>query len=615
MGRREEAGMLIKMVYKNMDKKNMLLYSFSMILSVALETFFGAAFVVNGKYKLSEKAGNMDWLCTMFFLIAGAMSVFFTLYATGYYVRTKNKDFSLLLMLGSSRMFIFRFFAVEFLLIYAFSMILGISAGGIISVVLLAVLGLLQYGIAFSASDALAVLGTVVKINLLLFLLELPLLVLYFSKRDLSDMQLREVRKEQKHDRTCFLAIGGGGLIVCAMRLLRQDGLLEHLISMAVCLTGIYIVMSFGGSLILMLLKLFRRFYHRHIITLNEFYYRFKSNCRLLFIMLVLDFVILFFTGWSVISRMPEDADSPEYPYGFVGVMREGDSKVLLEEMIGKDRIELPAVMGYMNKEEIGLEERSFFCISDREYSRQTSHSMHLEAAQAVWVNQTTVLDMEKPNFLYLGDGSTLAVTEVRNEIIFGTEKPDCLREFVVLPEAVIAANQDNAYCIIAKRGNLQEEFERYESRFQGKDADVFWRYAFLRDADENMFFVKIISIFAGSFCLLSCFGIFALKIQGDMPASKRKYRILYHIGMSEKAIGKAMSAEYRRALEIPVAVSVVLSGVYMLAEMADKDMLIHYYICKYIPFQIIFICLNIAYFYWMKRIILQKNLDAVVNE
>ena len=67
---------LQKMVYKSMDKKNMLLYSFSIILSVALEMVFGTAFMVNDKYGLNEKTGSMNWLCTMFFLAAGVMSIF-----------------------------------------------------------------------------------------------------------------------------------------------------------------------------------------------------------------------------------------------------------------------------------------------------------------------------------------------------------------------------------------------------------------------------------------------------------------------------------------------------------------------------------------------------------
>ena len=123
--------MLAKMVYKNMDKKNMLLYSFSIILSIILETVFGTAFIVNDKYGLNEKTGSMNWLCTIFFLAAGMMSLFFVLYSTAYYVRTKNKDYSLLLMLGSSRKWIFQFFSIEFFFIYTFSTVLGILAGGL----------------------------------------------------------------------------------------------------------------------------------------------------------------------------------------------------------------------------------------------------------------------------------------------------------------------------------------------------------------------------------------------------------------------------------------------------------------------------------------------------
>lgn len=67
--------MLVKMVCKNINKKNMVLYSLSMILSVVLDVFFLTAYRVSGSYGLGEKAGNMDWLCTMFFLVSGVVSM------------------------------------------------------------------------------------------------------------------------------------------------------------------------------------------------------------------------------------------------------------------------------------------------------------------------------------------------------------------------------------------------------------------------------------------------------------------------------------------------------------------------------------------------------------
>lgn len=600
--------MLAKMVYKNMDKKNVLLYSFSIILSVALEMVFGTAFMVNDKYGLNEKTGSMSWLCTMFFLAAGVMSIFFVLYSTAYYVRTKNKDYSLLLMLGSSRKFIFQFFSVEFLFIYAFSVILGILAGGLFSALLLFVLGLFQYLIEVSALDVVQIIKIVMKVNLMLFLLEYPLVLLYFCKRNLSEMRLREMKKEGRHNRTCFLVIGGIVLIIASMRLLRRSGVPYHFLSMGICLAGVYMVMSYGGSLVLMLLKLFKNFYYKHMVTLNEFYYQFKSNCRLLFIMLVLSFAVLYFTGGAVISRMPEDVDSPVYPYGFVGVIKDGSMKDMAREMVGGDGIEIPAVKGYL------YNGTAVFCISDRDYSRMTAQELCLKDTEAVWINESTMLDIEKPESICLSGEKVFTVTKGQNEIVFGTEQPDCLWQFAVLPEAAVADDQDEAYSIFAKNGSLQKEFEQYGYCFQENGTDIFWRCEFLKDADENMAYVRIISIFAGVFCILSFFGIFALKLQGDMPFLNQKYRILYHIGMSEKSIYKAMSSEYRKLMEIPIALSLLLSGVYMAAEMVGSDMAFEYYIGKYIPFQIIFVGFNVMYFCWIKKMVLKKNTKIIMN-
>ena len=170
-------------------------------------------------------------------------------------------------------------------------------------------------------------------------------------------------------------------------------------------------------------------------------------------------------------------------------------------------------------------------------------------------------------------------------------------------------------YSIFAKNGSMQKEFEQYGYCFQENGTDIFWRCAFLKDADENMAYVRIISIFAGVFCILSFFGIFALKLQGDMTFLNQKYRILYHMGMSEKSIYKTMSSEYRKLMEIPVVLSLLLSGVYMAAEMAGSDMAFGYYICKYIPFQIIFVGFNVMYFCWIKKMVLKKNTKIIMNE
>lgn len=597
--------MLVRIICKNMEKKNVALYSVSIVLAAALETILGAALMADDTYGLRERTGAMHWLCTMFFAAAGTMSVLFVLYATVYYVRTKNKDYSLLLMLGGGRKFLFKFFSVEFLLVYTISVLLGILAGGLFSALFLLVPCIGRYFFTVSFADIFQIIKIVVKINSALFLFEYPLILLYFCKRDLTDMQIRESKKEGRYNRTGFLVVGGIGLIIAAMRLLQESRLSWHFVSMGISLTGVYICMAYGGSLLLMLIKLFKNFYYRHVIALNEFYYRFKSNCRLLFILFVIDFAILYFMGASVISQMPEDADSPEYPYGFVGVMRDGYLKNAAREMAGADRLEIPAVKGYIDGK------TAVFCISDKDYSSLAARDLCLESAEAVWINESTMLDWKIPEFICLGEEDVFAVSEGRNEIIFGTEKPDCLWQLAVLPEAALAERRQETYSIIAKKGNLQKEFERYGYCLQENETDgtdIFWRCAFLKNANEDMAYVKIICAFTGVSCILSCFGIFALKLQGDLSLLNRKYSTLYQIGMSEKEVYKAVSSEYRKLMGIPVVPALLLSGVYMAAEMTDRRMFFRYFVCRYVPFQILFVCLYMAYFCLITKIMLRKN-------
>ncbi|MDE7414757.1 MAG: hypothetical protein K2N44_00275, partial [Lachnospiraceae bacterium] len=141
-------------------------------------------------------------------------------------------------------------------------------------------------------------------------------------------------------------------------------------------------------------------------------------------------------------------------------------------------------------------------------------------------------------------------------------------------------------------------EYEQYKNCFQETDADIFWRCAFLADANENMTFVKIISVFAGLFCLISSFALFVLKVQGDLPLLRQKYGLLYQIGMSEKAIAKAVSAEYRNLLFIPLILSILISGIYMFAETTEWNGGIRDYVCRYIPFQVVFLVLNSVLIY-----------------
>ena len=75
------------------------------------------------------------------------------------------------------------------------------------------------------------------------------------------------------------------------------------------------------------------------------------------------------------------------------------------------------------------------------------------------------------------------------------------------------------------------------------------------------------------------------------------------------------MSKEYRKLMEIPVVLSLLLSGIYMAAEMTGTDTAFEDFICKYIPFQILFVGFHVVYFCWVKKMVLKKNTKIIMNE
>ena len=277
--------MLFKLIYKNMNLKEAKVYSLSIIFSIVLWVIVLSIYQINKQYRLDEKAGGINTLCLFFFAVAIVMSVLFLLYATRFFVRSKNRDYSILLMLGSSRKIIFRFFSGEFFLICFFSTAIGILVGGIAVAMLLFILLKMGYSSGpLLPSNIIWIVGSIVKTCFALVVLEYVIAFVYFRKWDLTQMQMRGIKREKKHERTWIIGGLGFCLIIYAINLTKSEDLLSRFISMAVCLCGIYILMSFGGSLLLKLIKAFKGYYFKHFLSLNEFYYKFSSNCRMLFI-------------------------------------------------------------------------------------------------------------------------------------------------------------------------------------------------------------------------------------------------------------------------------------------------------------------------------------------
>lgn len=610
--------MLFKLVYKNMNFKDVMVYSLSIIFSVILWVIVLSVYRINIQNHLGEKAGGINTLCLFFFAVAFVMSLLFLLYATRFFVKSKNKDYSIMLILGGTRKIIFRFFSGEFFLIYFFSMVIGILIGGITVAILLFILLKMGYSSRLLLSLNVGwIISSIVKTCFALAVLEYTIAFIYFRKWDLTQMQLRGIKREKRHERTWIIGGLGFCLIIYAVNLIKNEDILSRFFSMAICLCGIYILMSYGGGLLLKLIKIFKGYYFRNFLSLNEFYYKFSSNCKMLFIMVVLNFLVLYFTGGLFISDAPEDVDSAEYPYGFVGIVDNSRTEKVVKEVLGEDLVELPAVTAYKKTEGMAFSNKKYICISDKSYSELTGKKLILDDNEAVIINESTS-NADMVDAIYLiqdGEESEFTISKIWDEVVFGLEQPLPLFQFVVLPEKSIINGLSETMKIIVKKGKLDKEYEMYNKYITERNVKIFWRTELARNEKETMTFTKIISLFLGIYCQLSCFGILTLKMKTDKPFIFYKCKTFLLLGMTETDIQKNVVKEYRRLLFLPAVLAIVLSFLYMLVEMFYSNMLYNKYLIEYILFQIIILLVNIVYYLIVRNMVLKTIIKKAIKE
>ena len=106
-----------------------------------------------------------------------------------------------MLILGGTRKIIFRFFSGEFFLIYFFSMVIGILIGGIAVAILLFILLNMGYSSRLLLSLNVGwIISSIVKTCFALAVLEYTIAFIYFRKWDLTQMQLRGIKREKRHE-------------------------------------------------------------------------------------------------------------------------------------------------------------------------------------------------------------------------------------------------------------------------------------------------------------------------------------------------------------------------------------------------------------------------------
>lgn len=267
--------------------KSFIVFFLSAVFSVAM--IFG--FMYLGELTKEIKVAGLDsdagYILGQTLVAVLVVSICIMLYSVKFYVRTRSRDYTMLLILGIRKKHFILFVALEYIFSWIVSIVIGLGAGNLI------VLGfrkiLEQIGgdaITYSVVDVQKIYAKVLGWCVVLIIGVVLVLIGYMAERDLSYLLQADIKKERPkvHKIWGLLALGGIVLVIIAVilsffTLEGDDSCMGMLVTGVI---GVYFSLQFGLGIV------FERYkerhedkYYRNALKWNSFYCRLTDNINI----------------------------------------------------------------------------------------------------------------------------------------------------------------------------------------------------------------------------------------------------------------------------------------------------------------------------------------------
>ncbi|EQB90305.1 ABC-type lipoprotein release transport system permease subunit [Clostridium punense] len=290
-----------------------------MILFILLDLVFNSEFRV---YLEKDRSLNAITSITVFvFLI---FSIIFISYSQVYFYKNRSKDFSIFITLGMRKRDFYKLISLESLFVSITSLITGLLFGSVFT--------RLFFIFAMKISKFNKINHHYNRISYIitsLIFLSIFLVVLIISFIILERLELTELTKNSKKgdnipvNSITFLLFGGLFLISSILLIILkvkepfEKTLKDYLLlSIILCLVGLYIIIAELGSGLLRLYRNNTERYYSNILFINEIRCTFKRNKKIIFSCSILVAIILFGVGvFYSFSRASIEGIEEMYPY------------------------------------------------------------------------------------------------------------------------------------------------------------------------------------------------------------------------------------------------------------------------------------------------------------
>lgn len=637
-------------VFKNF-KGNLKQYlSYFLCSTYTITVFFMYSILLFNDELMESNRDLLSYVFPIAMVAIAIFSVFFITYAHTAFVKGRNKEFGIYISLGMDSKELKHMVNIENCMICGASLLSGILIGTLFSrlfqMVILSLLQIDGIGYMLSYKAFLLTLGVFLAIFLVVF----GLTSMKMNRMDINSL-LREARRsEGKAYQTKDTVLGFVGLLImaaseCLIKIIIGN---EDLCSSPMGLLmfaipgflGVYMTLTFGGNLILHLIKK-TNFYSRHMLELSEIHYKFNANKKIIFILSILSAMTIVFVAspFSLLSLSATIADDGSHDLEFAVTMdRNQISDEEIEEVL-KDADanvtgiqKVPFLYLYQSAEDESLTNTRvvlpvsvYNALVDANYQVNQGKAINIHAN---WVPGTFGVEVGSIQTLYAGElsydfeiqtsGRDTWIVELNtfpsaSAFIINDEDYDHIYEEVT-KEGTDAA-QVGYYHLIDFKNWKQEEkaVEAFETVIQDEWLPVnsiLATYEGLKKGYSVFFFVSTV---LGILFFVSGGGVLYFKQFTELNEARKTFHKLFKIGITGKEMKRVVGNELRIIFFLPLIFGTFLGIglIILMTYLVGGDYVIKEFLKNsWIVVALYFVSQNLFYF-----ITKQKYLGEIIKE
>lgn len=379
-------------IYKSNMRNSVLLITGAVISSAFLFTTIAVYEMFSDLQKgnIPVVGDELSLLLKDSIILIGLISIFILALSLKIYVKSRIKDYGLLVTLGMRDRVLRFFIAIEYSGTLLVGLLIGILVGTLLTIGFQGILHSMYPYLIFIEIPSIKTYFITCFCIILVFLLSAVVNQEFYVEKRLGASSKIPISREKMPrmwlEVRCIIGIL---IMVISSYIFSKRVWLESIYIILFFLLGCYMAINAGGALLLKRYRKKGKRYYKKLLFLQEFYSRFKTQRRSLFIVYILHFLLITYFSVRISANLPLDRGDALFPYDYVCLGQEEDQKTFKEfgkelskksEIIPMVRITVPSA----SKENAGSTQDIRFQgqnigISESSYNKLTGRKLGLK--------------------------------------------------------------------------------------------------------------------------------------------------------------------------------------------------------------------------------------------